>query len=508
MEVVDRGHRARRTARAVRCAPAGGAHSRSTASWSAGLARDHPVGDGGDEHVQQASLTFGEHVDSRVAMRRCEVAPVGVDALASSTCSSRPTARRSTVSCGPRCEHGSAGGLSKIRPALAAVVDVVEVETGLVEELGESDVRVARGAAIAARRPWPASGSGSPRAGSAARSRRPSRRAACGSRPEGTGTAAGRLVRRLGGNHRAAPGSGGRSGTPVRCVPTKSRTVQNALPVDLRSPRPSCCRNSVGLSVGRSISTVSTAGTSTPSLNRSTENTTRTRPAARSRSAASRSARGLSPQMATAAMPWRLKWWAMKRACSMLTQNPRARIVDGVGVLGDLLHDEPSPRVGAGVGVAQRVDVVAAATPPRDVAQVEAVVDAEVQERRQVLLVDGVPEPKLGGDAIVEPVQDRQPVAAFRGCGQAEQLDGREVVEDPLVRRRGGVVELVDDHDVEVIRRQARRGRWRGGSGSRRRRARTVSVARRRPTSRRTRRRAARSGTWRGSGRGSPRGGR
>ena len=57
-----------------------------------------------------------------------------------------------------------------------------------------------------------------------------------------------------------------------------------------RRPRPSCCRNSVGLSVGRSMSTVSTAGTSTPSLNRSTENTTCTRPAARSRSAASRSA--------------------------------------------------------------------------------------------------------------------------------------------------------------------------------------------------------------------------
>ena len=160
-------------------------------------------------------------------------------------------------------------------------------------------------------------------------------------------------------------------------------------------------------------------------------------------------------------MPWRLKWRAMKRACSMLTQNPRPRIVAGVGVLGDLLHDEAGPGVGAGVAVAERLDVVAPAAPPRDVAEVEAVVDAEVEERREVLLVDRVPEPQLGGDAIVEPVQDRQPVAALGRGGEAEQLDGVEVVEHPLVRRGGGVVELVDDHDVEVIGRRARRGRWR-----------------------------------------------
>ena len=49
--------------------------------------------------------------------------------------------------------------------------------------------------------------------------------------------------------------------------------------------------------------------------------------------------------------------------------------------------------------------------------------DAEVQERREALLVDGVPEPQLGGDAIVEPVQDRQAVAALGRGGEAEQLD-------------------------------------------------------------------------------------
>ena len=54
------------------------------------------------------------------------------------------------------------------------------------------------------------------------------------------------------------------------------------------------------------------------------------------------------------------------------------------------------------------------------------------------------------------------------------------------VRGRGGVVELVDDHHVEMIRRQSRRGRWRSGFGSRRRRGRTGSVALHRPTSHRT----------------------
>ena len=52
----------------------------------------------------------------------------------------RPTARRSTVSCGPAAQDGGAGGGLEVGPALAAVVDVVEVEAGLVEEPGEVEV--------------------------------------------------------------------------------------------------------------------------------------------------------------------------------------------------------------------------------------------------------------------------------------------------------------------------------------------------------------------------------
>ena len=80
------------------------------------------------------------------------------------------------------------------------------------------------------------------------------------------------------------------------------------------------------------------------------------------------------------------------------------------GIVGEtehLLQDGAGPGVGAGVEVAEGFDVVALAAAPRDVGQVEPVVDAEVHEGREALLVDRVPQPQLGGDAVVEPVQDR-----------------------------------------------------------------------------------------------------
>ena len=91
---------------------------------------------------------------------------------------------------------------------------------------------------------------------------------------------------------------------------------------------------------------MSTTGTSMPSLKRSTENTTLTRPSARSTSAPRRSSSGLSPQTATAAMPASLKTRAMKRACSTLTQKPsarmRARVIDAREDLGDHLRAQAS----------------------------------------------------------------------------------------------------------------------------------------------------------------------
>ena len=124
----------------------------------------------------------------------------------------------------------------------------------------------------------------------------------------------------------------------------------------------------------------------------------------------------------------------------------------GLCVLDNLLDDQAGPRVRAGVGVAERVDVVAASPTPRDLAQVQAVVNPEVEKGGEVLLVDGLPKPKLRRDAIVEPVQDRQAVASFRCGGQAEQFDGLQVIENSVVRGCGRVVKLVDDDDIEVFR--------------------------------------------------------
>ena len=76
--------------------------------------------------------------------------------------------------------------------------------------------------------------------------------------------------------------------------------------------------------------------------------------------------------------------------------------------------------------------------------------DAVVGEGRQVLLVDRVPEPKLGGDSPVEVSEDVKPVASFRRRRKPEQLRRLQMFEKCPVRRCRGVVELVDDHDVEV----------------------------------------------------------
>ena len=72
-------------------------------------------------------------------------------------------------------------------------------------------------------------------------------------------------------------------------------------------------------------------------------------------------------------------------------------------------------------------------------------------KRAQQVLLECFPEPQFGGDAAAEELADVDAVAAFGGCGQAEQFDGLHVIEQPPIGRGLGVVELVDHHDVEVI---------------------------------------------------------
>ena len=100
--------------------------------------------------------------------------------------------------------------------------------------------------------------------------------------------------------------------------------------------------------------------------------------------------------------------------------------------------------------VRKSAHVVAAPSRPGDVAQVEAVVDAVVGEGREVLLVDGVPHAEFGGNPVVEPVKDGEAVAAFGRRRQSKKLHRLHVVENGVVGRSLGVMELVDDHDIEV----------------------------------------------------------
>ncbi len=193
-----------------------------------------------------------------------------------------------------------------------------------------------------------------------------------------------------------------------------------------RRPRPSCCRNSVGLSVGRSSSSVSTCGTSTPSLNRSTVKTTLMRPASRSRSAAVRSFMGLSPHTATAAIPAARNCSAMKRACAIETQKPRALTPWGSPVFSrELLNDPPGPGMIGGEDVGQRGEVVAGTALPRHFGQVGSVVHAEVRERNQILLVDRVPHAEFGRDPSVEVAKDVEAVGALGRRGHPQQLSRR-----------------------------------------------------------------------------------
>ena len=179
-----------------------------------------------------------------------------------------------------RARPGPAGAVgeprlaTQLRPAVVAGVDVLELEAAALEVLAEPDV-AERAQLVAALAPRARD-----RLADAAQHDLPRDRVelqAAARRQEREV-----LPRPAARRRRAMPPSSARKRrskrNSLRCVPTKSSTVQTLLPGAFRRPRPSCCRNSVGLSVGRSSSSVSTVGTSTPSLNRSTEKTTRTRP--------------------------------------------------------------------------------------------------------------------------------------------------------------------------------------------------------------------------------------
>ncbi len=133
-------------------------------------------------------------------------------------------------------------------------------------------------------------------------------------------------------------------------------------------------------------------------------------------------------------------------------QRPhRADVGHLVAQLREHLH---GPGVVAVVDPLEARDVVRTAL-PLEAAEVDVVVDAEVVEGHEQVGGECRPQPQLVGSAPVEERPDVDAVGALRRGGQSEQLDRRQVVEQTAVGRRLGVVELVDDHDVEVVRRES-----------------------------------------------------
>jgi hypothetical protein len=75
----------------------------------------------------------------------------------------------------------------------------------------------------------------------------------------------------------------------------------------------------------------------------------------------------------------------------------------------------------------------------------------------QKALVEGAPQAQFSGDAALEPMEDVLASGALGGGGEAQQQGRPQVGQPALVARGFGVVELIDDHHVERVRRQVRR---------------------------------------------------
>ena len=376
-----------------------------------------------------------------------------------------------------RLVHRGTGSLAQVGPRPVAVVDVVEVEAGLRQEVGQGQIAGRSRRSDRSSSTLAGQRLGSPHAGCAARSRRRPGRAACGSRRAGTGTAAGRRARRPGGCHRAGPGSGDRSGTPcggcrrsrAPCRTPCRRLAQAAAELLQEQRR----------ALGRAQHQHRVDGGDVDALVEQVDREHGAQPPVRqvAQRGLALGARRCRPRSAAEAMPWRLKCVRHEPGVLDADAEPEAAHRRDIGVVGDLLHDQPRPGVGAGVDVAQRVDVVAAPASPRDLAQVECRRGSRsrgtgdrccwsiASQSRSSAAMRSSNHCRIGRPSLRSGVAVRP--SSSTGC---------EVVEQPLVRRRGGVVELVDDHDVEVIRGPARRGPRRAGSGSRRRRARSRSV--------------------------------
>jgi hypothetical protein len=76
-------------------------------------------------------------------------------------------------------------------------------------------------------------------------------------------------------------------------------------------------------------------------------------------------------------------------------------------------------------------------------------------EGSEEVLFEGVPESDLCRCSPIEEIADVDAIATFRRGCESQQFAWLEVVEDPTIRGRCSVVELVDHHNVEAVARNA-----------------------------------------------------
>src|SRR5438034_4983241 len=96
-----------------------------------------------------------------------------------------------------------------------------------------------------------------------------------------------------------------------------------------------------------------------------------------------------------------------------VAERPHARRIGDLP--SDLVDEQTCPRMVRSEDVLELSHVVSLSAAPRDATQVEPVVDAEVRERREVLLVDRVPQPQLSRDPAVEVAEHVEAVCALGG---------------------------------------------------------------------------------------------
>jgi len=86
------------------------------------------------------------------------------------------------------------------------------------------------------------------------------------------------------------------------------------------------------------------------------------------------------------------------------------------------------------------------------------VMGAVIDEGRQAVLIDGVPQSELSRNPILEPAEQRQIVASFGRGREPQEFDGSDVIEQGLIGRSRRVMEFVHDDDIEVSGVEIRQG--------------------------------------------------